>query len=49
MKKASTVFEFPVRESSVTAPDVTPRSCTWKTNAPEIGSESAEMARHATV
>ena len=33
----------------VTAPDVAPRSCTWKTNAPEIGSESAEMARHATV
>ena len=26
-----------------------PRSMTWKTNAPRIGSVSAEMARHATV
>ena len=26
-----------------------PGSWTWKTNAPLIGSESAEMARHATV
>ena len=48
MKRASTDAGVPVSDSSeMLAP--TPRSCTWKTYAPEIGSESAETTRQATV
>jgi hypothetical protein len=49
VKKTSTAVDVPVSASIETFAAPTPRSSTWNTNAPEIGSESAETTRQATV
>ena len=49
MKATSTAAEVPVSDSSDSPAAVSLRRWTWKTKAPEIGSESAEIARQATV
>ena len=48
VNRTSTDCDVAVRASIETVA-ATPRSSTWNTNAPEMGSESAETARHATV